>query len=85
MLADEIKELEEERKASCSVGKITNGYSGDDRVALIHLIDKTDVSAPKVMALLAKHGHKVSVGAIRHHKRRVTQTGVDHCQCPVEM
>ena len=86
MLADDVRKLEEEKPTygNCTVGQIIKQYSGDDLVALTHLIDKSQVSTPRIVGLLEKHGHKVSPARVQYHRRRITKPSSEHCSCPVE-
>lgn len=89
VLSDEINDLiaqgdKPSQPKKCAVWLAIQQFEGDDRVALIHLIDKSKVPAPRVSALLAKHGVEVHFGRVKAHRARLVGTQ-NRCACPVEM
>lgn len=87
-LVDEIDDLiksDQGRFAhDCSVKFVIEQFGGEDKKAIIRLIDHSNVPAPKIGLYLATKGHVVSTAKINNHRRRLKRNGTG-CSCPVEL
>lgn len=85
MITDEINALVQEAQKppkECSTRWVINQFQGDERTAVIALIDNKAVPAERVVALLAKHGQELRASLVNKHRRRLNNTG---CGCPVDL
>lgn len=62
----------------CKVYRILQELDGDDRQALIDLVDNSTISASAVARLLNTHGYEIKDATIGKHRRRADGTG---CRC----
>jgi len=65
----------------CPVGHAIDQFEGDDREAIIRLIDSNLIST-KVVGFLASKSFSITPVALTKHRRRVTGTG---CSCAVTL
>lgn len=67
------------KRVQCRITLILQEVSSDMSEKIINLIDKTDVPATQISALLTRHGYSVGRDSVQRHRRRLQDTG---CRCP---
>ena len=60
----------------CRFGQVIDGFTGDDREFLMELVEDVEVSIPRIVALLAGEGVKVSKTTVGGHRKGVCCCGV---------
>jgi hypothetical protein len=65
----------------CTVAKILEQISADDRDRLNRLLDNPDIPGSLIADALTRNGHTVSDKTILRHRRRSNGGG---CRCPRE-
>jgi hypothetical protein len=69
----------------CSVGVLLNSFDTSiidgrlERRKLIQLLDKTSVSAPQIVEMLAVYGFETNTRRLNYHRKRLKGNG---CACP---
>lgn len=86
MIKEEIEALLTDKSGprpsnKCSALHVINQFEGDDRAAMIRLLDSNLVTT-KVLEYLATLSIRINPEKITKHRRRKRGTG---CSCPVDL
>lgn len=83
-LIDDLAGLESARAKTggtrCRIAIVLGQMSEDERAALEHLLDNTEVFGTQIADALKNNGYQVSGGHVQYHRRRTSSAG---CSCPV--
>lgn len=63
----------------CKIAVILSELEGEDKLALIDLVDHSKISTVAIAKLLNEHGFEIKYQTIAKHRKRANGAG---CRCP---
>lgn len=83
-LLDDLSSLESARPrhggTRCRIDMVLGQMPEDERSALVHLLDNTEVFGTQIAEALKNNGYPVTGVHVQYHRRRTTGGG---CSCPL--
>lgn len=66
----------------CTVARILNQLTDDDRDHLVRVIDNTDIPGSVIAGALTRNGYSVADKTVLRHRKRGMSSG---CHCPRDL